>query len=200
MARAYSVTDLYSKNFKVLPFDGEWKEFIGTPELTGAWIISGKSGNGKTRLAVRLAKYMTKFGKVAYDSIEEGLSFSIKQAFKAEKMHEVKGKIQLLDKEPLDELESRLDKQRSPDIVIVDSIQFTGKGQVYLKKMIDKYRNKLFIFVSHAEGSKPLGRTAQAIEYVSNVKILVSQFVAYPKSRYGGNQPYTIWEEGANRQ
>jgi len=200
MARAYSVTELYSKRFKVLDFEGEWKEFIGTPELTGSWIISGKSGNGKTRLAVRLAKYMTKFGRVAYDSIEEGLSFSIKQAFEAEKMHEVKGKIQLLDKENLDDLQKRLDKQRSADIIIIDSLQFTGKGQVYIKKMLDKYRNKLFVFISHAEGNKPLGRTAQAIEYVSNVKIYVSQFVAYPKSRYGGNNPFIIWEEGANRQ
>lgn len=199
MARAYSVTDLYSKKFKVLSFDGEWKDFIGTPELTGAWIITGNSGNGKTRLAVRLAKYMTRFGRVAYDSIEEGMSFSIKQAFEAEKMEDVSGKIMLLDKEPLDELQKRLDKQRSPDVIIIDSLQFAQKGQVYLKKMIDKYRNKLFIFVSHAEGSKPLGRTARAIEYISHVKIFVSQFVAYPKSRYGGNEPYTIWEEGANR-
>jgi len=199
MARAYSVNDVFNKKFNTLSFEGEWKEFIGNPELSGSWIITGNSGNGKTRLAVKMAKYMTQFGKVAYNSIEEGFSESIKKAWIEEGMKEVAGKILLLDKEPVDDLLERLNKQRSPDIIFIDSIQFTHKSQVFLKKMIDRYNNKLFVFISHAEGSKPMGRTAKAIEYVSNVKIFVSQFMAYPKSRYGGNQPFTIWEEGANR-
>ncbi len=199
MARAYSVNDVFNKKFNTLSFEGEWKEFIGKPELSGSWIITGNSGNGKTRLAVKMAKYMTQFGKVAYNSIEEGFSESIKKAWIEEGMKEVAGKILLLDKEPVDDLLERLNKQRSPDIIFIDSIQFTHKSQVFLKKMIDRYNNKLFVFISHAEGSKPMGRTAKAIEYVSNVKIFVSQFMAYPKSRYGGNQPFTIWEEGANR-
>lgn len=199
MARAYSVNDVFNKKFNTLSFEGEWKEFIGNPELSGSWIITGNSGNGKTRLAVKMAKYMTQFGKVAYNSIEEGFSESIKKAWIEEGMKEVAGKILLLDKEPIDDLLVRLNKQRSPDIIFIDSIQFTHKSQVFLKKMIDRYNNKLFVFISHAEGSKPLGRTAKAIEYVSNVKIFVSQFMAYPKSRYGGKQPFIIWEEEANR-
>lgn len=197
--RAISVSELQSKVFNSMPFDGEFRECFGRPERTGCWIISGPPANGKTRFAVRLAKYMTQFGRVAYNSIEEGLSLSLQEAFEAEKMEEVGDRIQLLDKEPMDDVVKRLKKQRSPDIIFIDSLQFTFKTYAQLKKIIDQNPRKLFIFISHAEGRQPAGRVGKAIEYLANVKIRVEVFKAFAKSRYGGGEPYTIWEEGAAR-
>lgn len=199
MGRAVSVTDLYTKKFKVLEFEGEWESLIGKPELKGSWIIWGASGNGKTRFTLMLCKYLTRFGKVAYNSLEEGFSLSMKQAFIATGMEEVKKSIVLLDQESIEDLKIRLSKKKSPHIIVIDSIQYTGLTYKGFVKLKEQFPNKLFICISHADGKKPRGNTAKSIEYDSFVKIRVEGFMAQAVSRFGGGQDYTIWQEGADR-
>ena len=62
--RAINAKELLGKSFDVLDFDGAWLGLIGKPEVKGSWIIWGQSGNGKTRFALQLAKYLARFGKV----------------------------------------------------------------------------------------------------------------------------------------
>lgn len=69
-------------------------------------------------------------------------------------------------------------------------------GYIALKK---EFPNKLFIYISHADGKEPDGKLAKQIRYDSNVKIYVDGYIASCNSRYGGGEPYTIWEEGAAR-
>ena len=104
MGRAASLEQVLRTRFKVLPFEGEWKESIGCPELTGSWIIWGNSGNGKTRFALQLCKYLCQFGRVAYDRLEEGVSVSLVKAIKETNMMDVRRKFVVLDKEPIDQL------------------------------------------------------------------------------------------------
>lgn len=198
LKRAYSVDDLYKMKFKTLPFEGEWLGLIGEPELTGCWIIYGDSGNGKTTFNLQLAKYLTNFGKVAYDTIEEGAKATFQRAFTKVNMKPCKGKLIVLNKEGYDELITRLDKPKSPNIIIIDSVQYFDADKRKIKAMINRYPNKLFIFISHVEGKKPYGTTARAVEYDADVKIRVEGFKAFPISRYGGTEPYIIWKEGAD--
>jgi hypothetical protein len=67
------------------------------------------------------------------------------------------------------------------------------------KKLRDNFRGKLFILVSHAEGKLPEGRVAKNIRFDAMVKIWVEGYMAWPVSRYGGGEPYIIWEEGAEK-
>lgn len=196
-SRAISMTELYAAKFKAAQFDGRWRDAIGCPQLTGAWIIYGKSANGKTNFAVQLCKYLAGFGKVVYNSIEEGMCLSTQEAFKREGMEEVKHRVQLLDKEPIDNLIVRLRQKRSADIIFIDSLQYTGLNKERYKRMIDSFPNKLFVFVSHAKGKDPKGEVADAVKYDAFVKIWVEGYRAFPESRYGGKKPYTIWDEGA---
>lgn len=203
--RAVSVSQLLSTNIRHVEFDGEWLASFGKPQLTGTWLVWGNPGNGKTRLALQLAKYLCSFGKrVAYDSLEEGASLSMKNALIDCNMREASLRFILLDQEPVEELVKRLSKQKSPDVVIIDSVQYTGLTYAEYKRLRDKFRSKLFIMISHAEGTQPSGRVAKSIRFDAFVKIWVEGFKAYPVSRYGGGEPYTIWEEGAietiNRQ
>ena len=195
--RARSVSDLMNQTYNVLDFEGEWLAGIGRPELTGSWLIWGNSGNGKTRFALQLCKYLTRFGRVAYDSLEEGASLSMCKAFEEVGMSEVGCKIILLDQEPINDLITRLEKRKSPVIVVIDSLQYSGMNYADYKTLRDRFRNKLFILISHAEGKLPEGRVAKSIRYDSFVKIWVEGYKAFPASRYGGNEPITIWEEGA---
>ena len=196
MARAASVDQVLRTRFKVLPFEGEWKDAIGCPELTGSWIIWGNSGNGKTRFALQLCKYLCQFGRVAYDSLEEGVSVSLVKAIKETHMMEVRRKFVVLDKEPIDQLTERLEKPKSPDIVCVDSLQYTGMSYEQYKALKERFPKKLFIWISHADGTLPEGRVAKKVRFDSNVKVFVQAYRAEPVSRYGGGKPYIIWEEG----
>ena len=196
MARAASLDQVLRTRFKVLPFEGEWKDAIGCPELTGSWIIWGNSGNGKTRFALQLCKYLCQFGRVAYDSLEEGVSVSLVKAIKETHMMEVRKKFVVLDKEPIDQLTERLEKPKSPDIVCVDSLQYTGMSYEQYKALKERFPKKLFIWISHADGMLPEGRVAKKVRFDSNVKVFVQAYRAEPVSRYGGGKPYIIWEEG----
>lgn len=197
--RAISVSQLETMTFDVLPFEGEWKGLIGKPELTGSWLIWGDSGNGKTRFALQLCKYLAQFARVAYNSLEEGASASMKKAFKEVGMSEVKRKVILLAKEPISELKIRLRKRRSPDVVVIDSVQYSGMNYRDYINLIDEFQNKLFILISHADGKNPAGRTAKSIRYDAFVKIRVECYRATAISRYGGGKHYDVWPEMAKR-
>jgi hypothetical protein len=197
MGRAISVCQLYNKKRKLMEFTGPWQKSFGNPELKGAWIIWAESGSGKTSFAAQLCKYLTQFGRVAYNSLEEGDSESMRQAFQRVFMEEVKNRIILLDQEPIEEMKERLRKHKAPQIIIIDSIQYSQmsyKDYIALKK---EFVETLFIFISHAEGKQPEGRVAKRIRFDVSVKIRVEGYRAFVTSRYGGSETYTIWEEGA---
>lgn len=196
--RALTPSEMVSKRMLTMAFDGEWLAHVGQPERSGSWLIWGNSGNGKTRYALMLGKYLTGFGRVAYNSLEEGISESLKRAVMDTGLVGVRRFI-LLDKEPIAELANRLSRPKSPDIVIIDSIQYSGLNYRDYRQLRDTFRNKLFIFISHADGREPAGRTARSVRYDANIKIYIEGYRAFAASRYGGGDPYTIWEEGAER-
>lgn len=199
MKRAVTVEQLLNKKFKEMPFKGKWHAAIGTPEKSGVWIIWGGSGNGKTSFAMQLAKYLTEFGKVAYDTLEEGARKSMQQVMIREQMIEVSKNFIILDRESVEELRERLSKRKSPSVIFIDSLQYTGMNYRDVIQLKEDYPTKLFIFISHAEGRQPQGRTASQVRYDADVKIRVEGYKAMVTSRYGGGRDYTIWQDGANK-
>ncbi|MCG9911875.1 MAG: AAA family ATPase [Flavobacteriales bacterium] len=196
--RALSVSSVLTTKRKLLEFDGRFLEAIGNPEVRGSWIIYGVSGSGKTSFCMQLAKYLTNFGRVAYNSLEEGNSQSIRMAFERVKMHEVGGKLILLDGEPIEELKQRLRRQRAPRFVFIDSIQYSGLSYDQYRELINEFKNTLFILISHAERKQPSGAVAKSIKFDAFVKIRVEGYIAYPMSRYGGGSPYIVWDQKAH--
>ncbi|MBQ6100919.1 MAG: ATP-binding protein [Bacteroidales bacterium] len=195
--RAYSVKNVMDAKFRTLPFDGEWLSAVGTPELTGSWMIYGAPKNGKTTFAMMLAKYLTRFGRVAYDSVEEGLSQTIKMAMERVGMEEVGHRLILLDKEGVDELAERLARRKSPGIVVIDSVQFLGLNFSQYKRLKEQFPDKLFVYISHVDGRKPEGSTAQSIWRDANVYFNVEGYRAFPVGRYGGGKYIDVWPEQA---
>ena len=58
----------------------------------------------------------------------------------------------LLDKENLTELRARLSKRRSPDIIVIDSVQYLKKFYTQtFGDLKDDFPDKLFIFISQAD-------------------------------------------------
>lgn len=197
MKKALSIVDLMRKNREVYAFEGALREAFGQPEQNGVWFIWGRSGNGKTSFVLQLCKELTRYGKVAYDSLEEGDSLTMQNALMRVGMGDVGRRFILLN-ESLKELDTRLKRRRSPDIVVVDSFQYAHIDLKQYEEFIDQHKNKLIIFVSQADGLKPWGRTAQSAMYSASLKIWVEGYRAISKGRYRGNLGYyTIWAEKA---
>ena len=78
------MSNLRRKKFNPVTFGEPWNSFLGSRELKGVWTIYGPSGHGKTSMAIQLANYLCQFGKVMYDSIEQGASESLIEAFRRE--------------------------------------------------------------------------------------------------------------------
>jgi Predicted ATP-dependent serine protease len=197
MKRAYSVTNVASAKFKVLDFAGKWREAIGCPELSGSWFIYGAPKNGKTSFAMMLAKYLSGFKRVAYDSVEEGLSLSVQMAMDRVNMMEVGSRLILLEKEGVEELIARLQKSKSPDVIVIDSVQFLELRFSEYKALKKRFPHKLFIYISHVEGKQPEGTTAKRIWRDSNVVFRIEGFKAFPVGRYGGGEPLVISQKKA---
>lgn len=196
--RALSVNDILCYEPKSIGFDGKWKEAMGDPELKGCWTIWGASGQGKTRFLLQLTKYLMSKGiKVAYNSLEEGLSDTFKRAIIDSGVSaENKTNFQLWDKAQLPEILERIKIQRCPRVIIIDSVQFLdGVTKSDLSEMIDNNPRKLFVFVSHAAGRQPLGALANSLRYKSDIKMYVDDFYNHITSRYSGRAVFDIWPE-----
>ena len=198
--RAVSVTELLSKKYKTFDFGGEWLDAFGTPENCGVWFIWGASGNGKSRFVAQLCKELSRFGRVAYNSLEEATSYTIQKSFSDSGLAEVKRKVIVVN-ESMTELSARLQEPKSPSFVIVDSFQYTRMNYAQYISFKERHRNKLIIFVSHADGKQPSGRSAKSVMYDAALKIWVEGFKAFSKGRYIGPNggEYTIWLEGADK-
>jgi len=198
--RAYSVSNVLSKKFNPLDFSGEWEASLGKPDKAFSAIIWGGTTNGKTEAALKFAKYLTNFGKVAYDSLEQGLSATIQQALIRNHMDTLGNSFMLLDREPFDDLIIRMSKPKSPDFLFIDSVQYTRitKAQYYQLKELMLKKGKGIIWISQAKGSLPKGALADDIMFDVDLKLWVEGFKLFPDGRLnGGGEPFVIWAQKA---
>lgn len=198
--RAYSVSNILTKKFNPLAFENEFLASLGQPDKAFSAIIWGNSSNGKTSFAMQFAKYLTKFGKVAYNSLEEGISHTMQMAVERNFMNECENSFMLLDREPFDHLIERMKKPKSPQFLFIDSVQYTRitKNQYYQLKELMQTKGKGIIWVSQAKGKEPKGSLADDIRYDVDLKLWVEGFRMIPDGRLnGGGALYTIWAEKA---
>lgn len=198
MNKALSSSDLLAKKYKLFEFTGEFLAAFDRPEKTGTWFVYGNSGNGKTNFLLQLIKELAKTDKVLYNSLEEGDAHTMQKSWQDNQMQDCGRRVQLIC-EPMQELDERLAKRQSADIVVVDSWQYTMMTFNEYMKLKNKYPKKLFIFNSQCEGKNPLGKSALRVMYDASLKIWIEGFKAFSKGRYIGKNggEYTIWKEGA---
>ena len=206
MSRAISNKNVLAAQFETANFTGPYLASFGRPELRGAWIVWGGSGSGKTTFTLMLCKYLAGFRRVAYDSLEQGLSLSLQKAWERVAMEEAGSNIILLNKEDLPELRARLRKRKSPEIIVIDSVQYLTKFYMQqFKELKAEFPNKLFIFISQADKAEkdPDGYVAKKIRYDADIKIRVEGYKAFVTTRYEdsergeGGADFIIWEKGA---
>jgi len=193
MSKSIGINQFLAKTFVTYPFEGEWLDTFGEPERNMKAIIYGRPGQGKTEFCIKLAKYMAQFTKVYYNSFEQGISKTLQDALKRNNMGEVNGKVIFGDQETFEEMLARLSSRNSPMVAIIDSRDYINLTTNQFKVLIDTFPRKSFIIVCWESGGKPRGEYAKQIEFMCDVKIRVSDFIAFPRSRFGGNQNFIIW-------
>lgn len=145
---------------------------------------------------MQLCKYLCRFGRVAYDSLEEGACLTMQNTLMRFQMQEVNRRFLLLDAEPLDQLSLRIKRQKAPDFVVIDSFQYTQMTYRQYIEFKEKHRGKLLIFISHATGRLPTGRSAKSVMFDASLKIYVEGYRAFSKGRFiGPRGHFDIWPE-----
>ena len=204
--RALSIASIEEKRYDYIPFEGEFAEAFGHRERGGIWIVYGKSGMGKTRFTLDLAREFDRMGySVLFATLEMGICSDFNEELKSAGIRSKEQRIKFVDEISVADLDSYLSKQRSPDVVFIDSIQyFTDYFEAKTEEIIHlrkKYRSKIFIFISHIEGKEVEGKAAYIVKRDSFVRIQVEGFRAIYKGRGRGGDKgyYTIWDEGARK-
>lgn len=198
--KAIGIQQFLDKSYDVYHIEGEWLESFGCLEKNFKMSVTGDSGHGKTELVVKFVKELCLKNsvKVDYFSYEQGHGKSLQEAIQRNAMEEVKGKVMFITGGLFDELVARLKRRASARIVVIDSQDYSELSTKQYKELIKLFPRKSFIITSWANKEKPKNQSARDIEFMSCVKVFVKTFKAYPRSRFGGNKPFVIWDKKDN--
>jgi hypothetical protein len=201
MGKLISAHTVLENKYKTLPIDDEWVDIIGLPETNFRMIIYGESGGGKTTFAMKLAKMLSRLGKVYYDSSEQGEGKSIQDAFRRADIGSCeKGSFMLADRHTFQEMMETLGKKRSAPFVFIDSLQYMNLTKAQYQTLIETFPKKAFIIISWSEGKRPQGDHAKAIEYMVDIKVRVNDGEVIALSRFGATEPYRLFPSKKDRK
>ena len=200
MGRTLSAKQVLTIKRRTIRLGGIWDDCVGEIDRTGVVFFWGNSGNGKTSAVVSFCKALCAHGKVLYLPLEEGLGGTTQDAIRRYRADECGSRFQYNDSMSFEEMDERLSKPRSWDFVVIDSFQYTQMSYKEYIAFKERDRNKLLIFVSHADGKRPDGRAASKVMYDASLKIWVEGYKAFSKGRFiGPTGECTIYEEGARK-
>jgi hypothetical protein len=185
LKKALGINDFMDLKFHDYEFTGSWLAMFGKPERNFKMLIYGPEKNGKTDFTMKLCKYICQFGKVYYNSHEEGRSKTLQGTLVRNEMCDVAGKVLFLHKESIDELVLRLKKAGSPRFVVIDSVDYMEITEKDYKRLVDTFPKKSFILISWIDKQgNPLTTHAQRIAKRVDIKVFVKDLTAIPVSRF----------------
>ena len=201
MKRSLSAVQALAVRNRSLEVAPEWHGCLGKEiARSGIVFIWGNSGNGKSSAVMAFAKMLAGSGKVLYVSKEECYSLSFQNTLRRFDMQECGAAFQVLDNESIEGLVERIQKPKSPEFIVIDSVQAMGIGTRQYKKLREQFRNKLLVLVSQADGKRPAGRAAVNMMYDADLKLWVEGHTVFSKGRFmGDTKEFVSWPEGAER-
>ena len=201
MRKALSAGQVISIRNRTLGVAEEWTGCLGEEiARCGVVFFWGNSGNGKSSAVMSFAKMLTAYGTVLYVSRAAGFSLSFQNTLARFAMVECGRRFQVADDGSIEQLTERLEKRRSPEFVVIDSVQMMGMSFKEYRALKERFPRKLFILVSQANGKQPDGRPATKMMYDADLKIWVEGYTAYSKGRFmGPTGAFRVWDDGAER-
>lgn len=199
MKKSISAGQVLAVRNRTLEVTPDWRGCLGDEiSRRGIVFIWGNSGNGKSSAVMAFARMLSHEGKVLYVSKEEGYGLSFQNTLRRFGMQERGASFQVVDDESVTTLVERLSRPRSPEFVVIDSVQAMGVGSREYKLLKQNLRNKMLVLVSQADGKRPAGRAAMAMMYDADLKLWVEGHTVFSKGRFiGDTGEYVTWEEAA---
>lgn len=185
--RSKTINQMYNQRHETLPLKGILSEVLGSPEKCGAWIIYGSEKQGKTWLSVKLADYLSNYLKVLYISAEEGTGPNFVNTCKRANLQPGNRMLQFTEYISMEELREKLDKRRSAQAVFLDNVTIYAdelKGGA-VRKLLQRYPGKLFVFIAHEDRNEPYTAQARLIRKLAKVVVYVKGLYC----NFGGRVP-----------
>ena len=201
MKRSISAGQVLCVRNRTLPVTEEWQDCLGEEiARNGTVFFWGGSGNGKSTAVMSFAKMLAASGRVLYVSREEGFSVSFQNTVARLGMADCGAAFQVIDDESVETLTERLSKPKSPEFVVIDSVQVMGLSYQAFRGLKERFPRKLFVLVSQVDGKQPDGRGAKKMMYDADLKLWVEGHTVFSKGRFiGRTGTFVIWQEGADR-
>lgn len=197
-------SQIINKQRTIYKFEGRFLESFGEPEKHSKWFITGPSYSGKSTFLFILSNYFSQFGLVDYNNHEEAGGDSKTVAIKLEQIGMKENDRIRYFKAPIESdtnetFTERLLRRRSAEFAFIDSLQHAEMNKRKYLDITNLFCNpkkaKSLVLISHWVKDD----LTKFIKHDCDIKIEVIGFVAYVLSRYGGNKPFVIWEEGAKQ-
>lgn len=207
--KVLGVKQFHQMRFQFLPVPAAWAGTLGKVPHNFIAVIYGFSGNGKTEFVVQLAKMLAQLEKkVGWLSYEQRHGSDFQMSTKRNNMEEVTGYFYPIDPiaaipegvSLIEDLDNYLSKRSSPDVIVIDSIDYTGFDWDDYVMLKNRYgHKKTFLFIAHSQRSGAIKKAiSERIIFDGGIGIFVSHYIATPvKNRYGGFEPYIVWEDRA---
>jgi len=197
MARNKGIQEFLDKKFDYYDVNSTFKPLLGLPEKNFRAIVWGDSGSGKTTLSMQMTAYLSTWGKVYYNSVEQGLSKSLQDVALRCNIDKCKpGSIMFDYCQTFEGMVEKIDKGK-PRFVFIDSIQYMSLTVKQYIQLIETFPRRAFVLVSWCDkAGNPKYEAAQNIRYMVDIKIQTYQHnnrcMARSDSRFGQTSPYTI--------
>ena len=190
MARIKAIygKQLLEKTYKTFPFEGQWAQALGNPEVAGFWLIYGKEKQGKTWFSLKLAEHLSTYETTMYISAEQGTSKTFQDAYMRAQLDPFNRRLKIVPYTEIAEIENTLGKQRSSKVVIIDNTTIY-KDELTAPKLREwsrKYRNTLFIFLSHEEKGEPDLAVGRLCKKLAEIVIRVEGLACHVSGRCPG--------------
>jgi hypothetical protein len=199
-SRSYSSRDIENWKFEDQKFPAEWQDHLGDVPERFLIYVDGDGGQGKTEYVMLMTKMLaTYMGKSRLNNVEQGKHKQIKDShWRNNFLNDIpKGKFQYDNIRDFDAYLARLRRPNSGRIQLIDSISYWPLTAKQIQELIKEFKNKSFVFVAYKKDFEK----NKAIQHLCDIKVRVEHFIADTNgtSRFGGNKPFVIWEEEANR-
>ena len=200
MKRALTVANVLAIKVATIAFQGRFYEVFGNPQKKSRWFVWGASGSGKSSFVMQLIKAFAETEKTLLVSLEESLDDeNLQDRLRLFNMQDVKDNFTIVD-DNLEELDARLQKRNSAQVVVIDSAPYFFMGYTFSDYLdfTRKYKDKTLIFIGHANGQNPKSEMEVRIMYDATQKVIVSGYVATNKGRkFGPQKPQlVVWQKG----
>lgn len=194
MGHTIGIDSLLKKKYRTYEFDQELTEILGDMEIGADILVWGKSGHGKTTFVGQITKRFASYGKVYYNSVEQGDSSSFQNMARHVGLSVLPPNTYVVGhKDSYEEMVEKLKKNRSRFVVIDSSNQMRLTLEQFQElKRLFKKKSFIVICYSDTSGTNPRRTIDEDIRYMVDIKIRIYQGIAYIDSRYGGTPAWPI--------